>query len=119
MKPLKLIMASVALSLIALFPEAAMADDDELDVTMEVFDSVADFDGPVIVMEGPTGHENDGSDGDGDEQRREKDSDLRTAGLERLPKYGRLSEELAELENAEDAQQAQNTNDKELGCGVV
>ena len=64
MKQLKIFLASVALSLTALVPAIAMADLDELDVTMEVLDSMADFDGQVIVMEGP---EHDGLEGSDDE----------------------------------------------------
>ena len=43
MKQFNIFLASLALSLFALFPAAAMADDDELDVTMEVLDSIADI----------------------------------------------------------------------------
>ena len=45
MKHLTTLTASIALTLVGLFPLAAMADMDELDVTMEVLDRVGDFDG--------------------------------------------------------------------------
>ena len=69
MKQFNIFLASLALSLFALFPAAAMADDDELDVTMEVLDSIADIDGQVIVMQGPEdgGLDGPGDQGDGDE----------------------------------------------------
>ena len=64
MKQLKIFLASVALSLFALFPAAAMAADaDELDVTMEVMDSI---DGSAIVMQGPEHDGPEGSDDEGD-----------------------------------------------------
>ncbi len=66
MKQLKIFLAGVALSCFALFPAAAMADIDELDVTMEVLDSIADIDGQVIVMQGPEDDGLDGHDNDGD-----------------------------------------------------
>jgi hypothetical protein len=71
MKRFNIFLASLALSIFALSPATAMADD-ELDVTMEVLDSIADIDGDVIVMEGPedegfaesddAGNEHDGGD---------------------------------------------------------
>lgn len=64
MKRINIFLTSVALSLFVLFPAAAHADDDELDVTMDVLDSIADLDGDVIVMEGP---EHDDFDYDEDE----------------------------------------------------
>ena len=45
-----IVATGVAVGLLAFFPAAAFADEDELDVTMEVLDDVADIDGHVIVM---------------------------------------------------------------------
>ena len=54
MNALKTTMTSLALTCLALFPALATANDlDELDVTMEVLDSVAELDGQVLVMPGP------------------------------------------------------------------
>ena len=68
MKNLRLFLASLALTCIGFFPAVATADDmDELDVTMEVLDSVAGIDGNVLIMSGPEGMAEEGPDGeDGD-----------------------------------------------------
>ncbi len=71
MKRFNMILASVALSLWALLPAAAHADDDELDVTMEVLDSIADIDGDVIVMEGPEHDDFDDHEDESDERERD------------------------------------------------
>ena len=60
MKHLKLILASMALTCFALFPAAASAADiDDLDVTMEVLDSIAGLDGQVMEMRGPVPNYNE------------------------------------------------------------
>jgi len=66
MKRFNILLASLALSVFALSPAGAMADD-ELDVTMEVLDSVANIDGDVIVMQGPEDDGFAGADDEGDE----------------------------------------------------
>jgi hypothetical protein len=66
MKQLKQILASMALTCFALFPAAASAADiDDLDVTMEVLDSIAGLDGQVMEMRGPEA-DPEGPDGDGE-----------------------------------------------------
>ncbi len=66
MKRFNIFPASLALSVIALYPAGAMASD-ELDVTMDVLDSIADIDGDVIIMQGPEDDGFAGSDDEGDE----------------------------------------------------
>ena len=63
MKNLKLLIASMALTCFALFPAASLADED-LDVTMEVFDNLTDVEGVVLEMAISGGE--DGGDGDDD-----------------------------------------------------
>ena len=82
MKPLKIFLASVALSAIALLPATAMADFDELDVTMEVLDSMADFDEQVIVMEGPEQDGLDGSDDEGESDEHDGDDTEEDFGVD-------------------------------------
>lgn len=65
MKHVRIVLTSVVLSGIALFPAAAPADEDELEVTMEVLDSIADIDGDVIVMPGPEDDSEGRLDGEG------------------------------------------------------
>ena len=68
MKNLRLFTASIALTCFSLFPAFAAADElDELDVTFEVLDSVADLDGQVLEMRGP--------DAETDEEESDEDSD--------------------------------------------
>ena len=78
MKQFKILAASIALTMFGLCPALVLADD-ELDVTMEVLDSVADIDGEVLEMRGPDGDDfadsNDGESDDGE-------SDGEGAGLE-------------------------------------
>ena len=65
MKNLRLFLASLALTCCGFFPAVAMADDmDELDVTMDVLDSVAGVDGNVLIMSGPEGFVAEGPDGE-------------------------------------------------------
>lgn len=63
-KQIRIMLAGFALGGLALVPAAANADEDELEVTMEVIDSIADIDGDVIVVPGP---EDDGAGRDGGE----------------------------------------------------
>lgn len=67
MKQSGIFVVGVALGLFGLLPATALADQDELDVTMEVLDNVADIDGHVIVMPEPE-HDGEGSDGIGHER---------------------------------------------------
>ena len=53
MKHIRIFFASLVLTCFALSPAAALANDDELDVTMEVIDDLADIDGEVMRMRGP------------------------------------------------------------------
>ena len=80
MNKLNVTIASLVITFLGLFPAAALADD-ELDVTMEVLDSVADIDGDVIVMRGPDGEDgisDDGEfDGESDGEADGRDSDER------------------------------------------
>ncbi len=65
MKQLRLFIASIALTCIATFPATSMANDD-LDVTMDVFDDLAEVDDAITEMRGPEGideFEDDGGDG--------------------------------------------------------
>jgi hypothetical protein len=65
MKNLRLFLASLALTCCGLFPAVTLADDmDELDVTMDVLDSVAGIDGNVLIMSGPEGFVAEGPDGE-------------------------------------------------------
>jgi len=74
MKQLNLIFVSVALTCLALFPAAASAaGSDELDVTFEVFDSIAGLDGRVLEMRGP---EAEGPDGQVDEDESYADGEM-------------------------------------------
>lgn len=52
MKQLKIFVISIALAIFSFSPTVVLADD-ELDVTMEVLDSVADIDGEMLEMRGP------------------------------------------------------------------
>ena len=52
MKQIRIFLAGFALSAFVLFPAAATANDD-LDVTMDILESMDDVDDDVIVMEGP------------------------------------------------------------------
>ncbi len=67
MKDLKLLMASMALTCLAMFPVASLADDDGLDVTMEVLDDLGQVDGVVLALPARDG-EDGGDDGDGMEE---------------------------------------------------
>lgn len=54
-----LLVCSVALTFLAMFPATAAAND-KLEVTMEVFDDVSELDGDLTEMQGPDGeHEQD------------------------------------------------------------
>ena len=52
MKQLNLLMASLAVTCFALYPAASLADE-ELDVTIEVFDDLSEVDGDFTEMRGP------------------------------------------------------------------
>lgn len=52
MKTTRAFCAGIALALFTAFTAIAAADDDDLDVTMEVLDSVADLDGQVLETAG-------------------------------------------------------------------
>ncbi len=74
MKQLNLMLASIVLTCFALCPATALADD-ELEVFIEVFDSMSDFEGEVTEMHGP-GEEDrhgDGDQRDSDDMRAESD----------------------------------------------
>lgn len=64
MSKYKIFAASIFLTLVSLAPGVALADIDELDVTMEVLDSVADINGEVMQMRGPDGDGEDAFDED-------------------------------------------------------
>ena len=54
MKNIRLFVATVAMTFVALFPAVSSAANvDELEVTMKVIDNVADLDGEVLEMPGP------------------------------------------------------------------
>lgn len=63
MKELRLLIASMTLTCFALFPAVSHADDD-LDVTMDVFDDLSKIDGMVADMQGPEMPDADDDDGD-------------------------------------------------------
>ena len=65
MKELKLMIASMVLTCFASFPVASLADDD-LDVTMEILDNLAQIEGVVLQMTDPDDNDK-GADGGGDE----------------------------------------------------
>ena len=74
MKQLNLMLASIVLTCFALCPATALADD-ELEVFIEVFDSISDIEGDVTEMHGPgeeDGH-GDGDQRDSDDMRVESD----------------------------------------------
>lgn len=64
MNKCRIFAASIFLTVMSLAPGLAHADIDELDVTMEVLDSVADIDGEVLEMRGPNGDGDDAVDAD-------------------------------------------------------
>lgn len=64
MKPLKTFLVGLVFGVVALLPAAALTDDNELDVTMTVLDSMADMDGAHVVMERPHSVDLDGDAGD-------------------------------------------------------
>ncbi len=64
MKPLKTFLVGLVFGVVALLPAAALTDDNELDVTMTVLDSMADMDGAHVVMEEPHSVDLDGDAGD-------------------------------------------------------
>ena len=66
MKELKLLIAGMVLTCIALFPVASLADDD-LDVTMEILDNLAQIEGVVLQMPGPDDDDKSGGGGEGDD----------------------------------------------------
>jgi len=94
MKSLKLFIASLAVTCFSLFPAFAQANElDELDVTMEVLDSIAELDGKVLghgyalsdrvkaIPAAPTG---------GRSRERDIGSPARPAGVP-TPGHGRLA----------------------------
>lgn len=58
------VLGQPCLCVVALLPAAALTDDDELDVTMTVLGSIADMDGPHVVIERPHSVVLDGDAGD-------------------------------------------------------
>ena len=76
MKEFKLLIASMVLTCFALFPVASLADDD-LDVTMEILDDLAQLEGVVLQMPGPDGSDKGsaGGDDDGDDHEDEDGDD--------------------------------------------
>ena len=66
MNKLRLFMATLAATCIALIPAISSANDDLDDMTMEVFDDISDIDGAVTEMRGPDGDESGSTDFDGD-----------------------------------------------------
>jgi hypothetical protein len=79
MNKLRICVASFALTLIGLVPAAALADDD-LDVTMEVLDSVADIDGEIMELRGPDGEGADFPDGERDNGDADDAADAESGG---------------------------------------
>ena len=71
MKDLKLLIANMVLTCFALFPVASLADDD-LDVTMEVLDNLAQIEGVVLELRGPEGDD----EGDDDSESGEGEDDF-------------------------------------------
>jgi len=74
MKQFRIFIASLALTCLAFFPAIALADDDDLDVTMEVFDDLKGMDDDLVVMRGPD-HEDDDEEHDGEEADGDHESD--------------------------------------------
>lgn len=66
MNKCRILAAGIFLTVVSLAPGLAIADIDELDVTMEVLDSVADIDGEVLEMRGPDGAGEDAFDDERD-----------------------------------------------------
>lgn len=91
MKEFKLILASMAVTCFTMFPAAAAAND-ELEVTMEIFEDIADVDGDVVEMRGPESDETSGDD-IGDELRAEGDE-----GIPDEEQSDELAREIEELE---------------------
>lgn len=77
MKRLGIFVAGFALSSLSLLPATAMANDDELDVTMEVLDSVADIDGQVLVIPEPEDDRLEGADNEGEGVEHDGEMDAR------------------------------------------
>ena len=76
MKQLNILIASMVLTTTGMLPAVALADMDDLDVTMEVLDDIADIDGQVLVMRGPDGgEESDEMESDEDEVREDDASE--------------------------------------------
>ena len=74
MKAFKLLMASMVLTCFALFPVVSLADDD-LDVTMEILDNLAQIEGVVLQMRGPDDNDKGGDRGDDEGDDHEEDGD--------------------------------------------
>lgn len=68
MNKCRIFAACTVLSITSLAPALAIADIDELEVTMEVLDSVADINGEVLEMRGPDGGGEDSDENDEDER---------------------------------------------------
>jgi len=67
MKQFSIFIATLALTCVAMFPTASLAEDlDDLDVTMEVLDDTSDIDDAVAQMRGP-GDGDDSDDGGNDD----------------------------------------------------
>ena len=79
MKHVYIFLAIAALTLVAFFPTAVRADElDDLDVTMEVLDDVADFDDAISEMRGPDDDdvdEDDWADGEDEDEEEPDETD--------------------------------------------
>jgi len=86
MRELKLFSASVALTCIALFPAISSASD-ELDVTMDIIEDLADIDDEVSTMRGPGDHDealsNNEHDGDDFDEASDEEDEHRFDDIDR------------------------------------
>ena len=107
MKELKILLASMALTCSALFPAVSSAND-ELDVTMDIFEDLADIDDDIATMRGPGDHDDDfgddehsGEDFDGEGFDAESDEDSDAEEGERDHRFDNIDGS-NEFENDED-----------------
>lgn len=99
----------VSLTCLALSPAAALAADDELEVTMEVIDDLASIDGQIVRMQGPEdgGRTSDeGVAGDGfdieDDDAQDVDADRNVDESDFLDDFGEeLSDDFEHDDNGE------------------
>ena len=68
MKELRLLIASAMLSSFVLYPAIASANDDDLEVTMDVVDDISDIDGVIIDVRAFSTEDGDGEGADIDGQ---------------------------------------------------